>query len=325
MSPPVKTRAGHKNREAQSSRSATKSVDASSAEMRPLAKEQSNTVTNDFITVLDVRKRANKNFTRDQNGQVSKKPGPPISNALGRTINVPDADTMVDLLKMVAENPDQVIMPGGYFPGTEPADRSALATGEEFCVSSMAVLSKHLGISKNCREDLHGWHEIDGQRHIARLKENTLPSCWSIIDRDAVEGMPSHLADMTDEDYIAAMEELIPGLSDVPIVMISSSTGRVLVDGEPMAASGRHYYFQIQDGSDLERFGATLLQRSFLQGYGFMRPVRSRSHPDVIVGQRQWAIFDPSTFSRERIVYEGAPSIRGKGLTLAPPEIEIFE
>ena len=105
---------------------------------------------------------------------------------------------------------------------------------------------------------------------------------------------------------------------------LPSSTGRVLVDGEPMAASGRHYYVQVLDGSDLERFGATLLQRSFLQGFGFMRPLYSRNDHEDLVGHRQWSIFDPTTFSRERLVYEGAPTVEGKGLELASVRIEVL-
>jgi hypothetical protein len=216
-------------------------------------------------------------------------------------------------------------MPSGCFAGTEPEDRVPLAAGEEFHISSMSYIAKRKGINKDCREDLLGPQIIDGQLHYARVKDNTLPTCWAYFDRDVVDGMPFHLKNLTDGEYIAVMEKLVPGLAGVPIVMVPSSTGRVLVDGEPMAASGRHYYFQIQDGSDLERFGATLLQRSFLQGYGFMKPLYSKSEPEKVIGSRQWSIFDPSTFSRERIVYEGAPTIRGKGLALAPTKIEVFE
>ena len=97
-----------------------------------------------------------------------------------------------------------------------------------------------------------------------------------------------------------------------------------MIDGEPMSATGRHYYVPIADGDDLERFGATLLQRSFLTGYGFMRPLFATDNPDEIVGHRQWSIFDPTTFYRERLVYEGAPTVKGRGLTLAPPKIEVI-
>jgi hypothetical protein len=279
----------------------------------------------DLVTVLTTANRANKLITRDANGKLDKKSGEPISSAVAQTFNVPDADSMTAVLKMVADDSKKVIVPSGYFPGTAPLVEDPLAAGEEFHISSMSYIAKRKGINKDCHEDLLGWQIIDGQRHIARVKDNTLPTNWTYLDRDVVDGMPPHLADLTDEDYIEIVEKLVPGLAGVPIITVPSSTGRVLVDGKPMAASGRHYYFQIKDGSDLERFGATLLQRAFLQDIGFMRPLYSKSEPGKVIGSRQWSIFDPSTFSRERIVYEGAPTIRGKGLALAPTKMEILE
>jgi hypothetical protein len=317
MNSQIKTLAGKRCQRLRSYENDTTSVDNINNGPAPLLDA--------VITVLTTANRANKLITRDENGKIDKKPGKPISNAVAQTINVPDADSMAAVLRMVADDPKKVIVPSGYLPGTAPLVEEPLAAGEEFHISSMAYIAKHKGINKDCREDLLGWHKINGQWHIARVKDNTLPTNWTYLDRDVVDGTPPHHADMTDEEYIAAMEELVPGLAGVPIVMCPSSTGRVLVDGEPMAASGRHYYFQIQDGSDLERFGATLLQRSFLQGHGFMKPIYSTKNRDEVVGERQWSIFDPSTFSRERIVYEGAPTIRGKGLALAPTKIEIFE
>lgn len=91
-----------------------------------------------------------------------------------------------------------------------------------------------------------------------------------------------------------------------------------------MAATGQHYYLQNEDGEDLERFGATLLMRSFLTDYGFKRPIYSSEDRCQVVGHRQWSIFDPSTFSRERLAYEGAPTINGHGLELAPAKIEVL-
>ena len=55
-----------------------------------------------------------------------------------------------------------------------------------------------------------------------------------------------------------------------------------------------------------------------------MRPLYSKENPDQVVGQRQWSIFDPTTFSRERLAYEGAPTVEGNGLTLAPIKIEVI-
>lgn len=278
----------------------------------------------DFVTLLRVRGRANKLIRQDRNLKVSKEPGPPITNAIGVTIYVPDCAAMTDMLEGIADDPNAVIIPGGYFPGTAPAVLAPLVKGPEFFVSSKKFLTEHLGIDKDDMDNVLGWHEIDGQRHIARMKANMLPTSWMLFDRDEVKGMPDNLATMSDADWLAAMCSMVPGLDKIQMVKVASSTGRVLVDGEPMSASGRHYYVPVVGGQDIERFGATLLQRSFLNEYGFMRPLFSKEDPDEIVGYRQWSIFDPTTFSRERLVYEGAPTLKGKGLELAPPQIEVL-
>jgi len=281
-------------------------------------------VVSDFITLLRLSGRANKLIRRDKSGNLTKEAGPAITAAVACTVYVPDCATLAELLKTVADDHTSVLIPGGYFPGTAPDDDTPLSVGPEFHISSKASLAAHLGIDKDDTDQLIGWHENDGQRHIARLKANMLPSRWMLFDRDEVRGMSDKLAAMSDDEWLAAMCSMVPGLDETEIVKVPSSTGRVLVDGEPMSASGRHYYVPISDGGDLERFGATLLQRSFLSGYGFMRPLYSKEDPDKIVGQRQWSIFDPTTFSRERLVYEGAPTVEGEGLTLAPPRIEVL-
>jgi hypothetical protein len=243
----------------------------------------------DFVTGLRLEDRANKLIRRDKSGELSKEAGPAIIAAVANTVYVPDCATLADLLKTVADDPTSVIIPGGYFPGTSPDDDQPLSVGPEFQISSKAVLAANLGVHKDDTDKLIGWHEIDGQRHIARLKAKMLPSSWMLFDRDEVDGMPDELAAMSDDDWLAAMCSMVPGLDDTQMVKVLSSTGRVMVDGEPMSASGRHYYVPIRDGDDLERFGATLLQRSFLSGYGFMRPLYSKDNPDKILCQRQWS------------------------------------
>jgi hypothetical protein len=281
-------------------------------------------IDNDFITVLRLNKRANKLVRRGKNGDLSKEAGPPIVTSTATTVCVPDISAMASLLEDIADDPKTVIIPSGYFPGSEPEGSEPFAVGPKFHISSRSFLANQLGVDKDDTEKLLGWHEIDGQRHIARFKANMLSSSWMLFDRDEVKGMPENLAAMSDTEWLIAMGSMVPGLADADAVMVPSSTGRVLVDDKPMAASGRHYYVQIKDGNDLERFGATLLQRSFLQRYGFMRPLYSKDDPDQVVGHRQWSIFDPTTFSRERLVYEGAPTVKGKGLKLAPVRIEVL-
>jgi hypothetical protein len=278
----------------------------------------------DFVTVLRLDGRANKLIQRNRSGEVIKQAGPPIVSAVGSTVYVPDCEAMAALLMQIADDPTATIVPSGYFPQTEPKTDEPLAVGPEFRVSSKKFLAQHMGVDSDDTEKLVGWHWIGGERHIARIKSNMLPTSWMLLDRDEVKGMPDHLAALNDDEWFEAMSSMVPGLDEIQVVKVPSSTGRVLIDGAPMSASGRHYYVPVVDGGDLERFGATLLQRAFLEGYGFMRPLYSKDDPDEIVGHRQWSIFDPTTFSRERLVYEGAPTIRGRGVTLAPPKIEVI-
>jgi hypothetical protein len=276
----------------------------------------------DYITVLQTDGRANKLIERDAQGNVSKSAGTPISSAYAWTYNVPDAASMIWLLTAIADNPNVVIIPSGYFPGTEPPSSEPRSSGLPFVILSKREMADRFGIVGDDNLEFLGGRELNGYQHFTRLKSNMLAGSWVIFDRDEVKGMPPELSSMTDPQWVDAMADLIPGFKTVPKVMVPSSTGRVLVDGQPMAASGRHYYVQIEDGDDLERFGATLLQHSFLKRTGFERPLYSKSKPDEIIGHRQWSILDPTTFSRERIVYEGSPTIMGDGLALSPFRIE---
>ena len=279
----------------------------------------------DFVTVLTVEGRGNKLVTRDADGVIRKDGGPPISEAKAQTYRVKNPKAMTRLQRKIGKKSNTVLVLG-YVPGTEPEGRED--AGEPYKFVSKKIVAEALGVGLDTPEGLEavlGWHEIDGERCICRLKVNMSPSSWCLFDIDAVRGMPDHLASMTSDERRNALAEVIPGFADAGLVIVPSTTGRVLVDGEPMDATGEHFYVQLRDARDLERFGAVLLQRSILQGYGFMRPRYSRSDPDKIVSHVPWGIADPTTFSHERLVYDGSPSVRGEGLEIADAEIEILD
>jgi hypothetical protein len=279
----------------------------------------------DFVTVITTIGRANKLVTKNDDGSIKKDAGPPISEATAQTIRVENCDDMVALQKKVGTSPDQVLVLG-YIPGSEPA--AGAIVGEPYKIVSKKIMGAALGVDLKTpegREAVLGWHKINGERCICRLKANMVPSSWCLLDIDAVRGSPDHIAKMSGDDRLDALGDVIPGFEEAGIVIVPSTTGRVLVDGQPMDATGEHFYFQIKDIGDLERFGAVLLQRSLLQGYGFMRPHFSKSEPDIVVACVPWGIADPTTFSHERLVYDGAPTVIGKGLEVAAPNIEVFE
>jgi len=54
-----------------------------------------------------------------------------------------------------------------------------------------------------------------------------------------------------------------------------------------------------------------------------MREIYSKTTGQV-VGHRPWTIFDPSTFSPERLLFEGKPVVEGKGLAVLPATFQII-
>jgi hypothetical protein len=279
----------------------------------------------DYVTVLIVAGRANKLVKRNKDGTVEKKAGLPISEATARTVRVETPEAMVRLLRKTGVKPNRVLILG-FAPGTEPIGREDV--GKPYRIVSKKIMGEALGVDPDTPEGLEavlGWHEIDGEWCICRLKANMAPSSWCLLDIDAVRGMPENLANFDNSDRFFALADVIPGFEEAGIVTVPSTTGRVIVDGEPMDATGEHFYIQLRDPNDLERFGAVLLQRSFLEDFGFMRPRYSKNNPDKIVSKVPWGIADPTTFSHERLVYEGSPTVRGKGLEIADARIEVFE
>jgi hypothetical protein len=279
----------------------------------------------DYVTVYTLNDRANKLVTRKVGGEVQKDAGPPIYEAMAQTARISTPEDMLTLQQEISKTPNRVISLG-YVPGTEPTDSAIV--GIAYRVTSKKNMGKALGVDPETTEGLksvQGWHEVNGERTICRLKNNMVPGSWCLLDIDAVRGMPEHMANLNSEERRDAIAEVFPAFADAGLVVAPSTTGRVRVDGGPMDATGEHYYLQIEDPDDLGRFGAVMLQRSVNAGWGFMRPRHSIKNRDVVVAHVPWGINDPTTFSHERIIYEGAPTLDGEGLTLAEPRFELID
>jgi hypothetical protein len=216
-----------------------------------------------FITLYTVDGRANKLVTR-RRSKITKEAGPPMSEAMARTVRVETIDEMADLLRNIGEH-ENALISLGYTPGTEPAEGEK--EGSPYTVLSRKELAKRLDLDPDDGEAIAKLHEVDGKLFAVRSKRSMVPGGWMLFDRDITPGMPPHLATMTDDEWLDAMAEMIPGFSDAGLVKLPSTTGRVLVDGEPMEASGSHYFVRVADGDDIERFGAVLLNTAFRYDY----------------------------------------------------------
>ena len=280
------------------------------------------------VTTLTARGPCNKVIDRDTDGTVSKSMARNNGVFLAQTTPAPDLEALADILREVGTHPDCTLSLG-VFKG---------APTEPFVVLPEAMLARRLGVDPDERDALVGFHEIDGKPTVARLKENMRFGSWLLFDRDCVKGMPRELADLDREAWLAAMNRLVPGLAAARRVLLPSTSSRVVVDDLPMESKSHHLFVQVADPAEIPRVLSQLLPKSFVTTLdpdappweqpvllGFLRPKYSRADRGEVVAWQPWSIFDPSTASPERLVFDGAPAVRGDGLEVLPPQIECHE
>lgn len=255
------------------------------------------------LTVARATRPINKVVKRTPDGEIDKRSGYPLSLASARVVDVPDVDAMEALLREVSDDPCAVIIQGSPDPRFEE-----LYAGD-FMLMSVGLIEKATG-----QDYAGGVVEIDGKPTIARTKANFRPSTWMLLDRDIAPGMPAELADLDDDEFAEVMDKILPGFYEAGCVQMASTSGRVLIDGEPMDAGGTHYWFQVED--PFEQFAPRMFKLALVNDLGFMKPHAGRS-----AGGAPWTIFDPTTFSHERVVYAGKPTVKGPGLEVGPPVI----
>jgi hypothetical protein len=267
----------------------------------------------DYLTVLRTTQPCNKHATRTRDGGVKKTPGKPITAAKATVRAVPDQDAMLALLRELSKDPNAVLLQG-FHPEMIPAPGETV--GPEFGVVSAKNMAKTLGVPEGDPAVTKEIHTIKGQKVTVRAKALMVPSTWGLFDRDITDGMPDHLAKLDEPGWLEAMASMVTGLDAAGLIAVDSTSGRIWDEEAALEASGAHYWAQATDPYDWERFGATLLARSFLHRYGFRRTWGDG-------GTRNWSIFDPTTFSHERIVYAGMPTVSGPGLEVRGASIRL--
>lgn len=253
----------------------------------------------DFVTVVTDRKAINKRVTLEADGSISKEPAGQIADAQAQTVHVPDMDTFVEVYRQLGSRTDQTLILGSI-PGTEDGEPYRL-------------------VSKQRKEELG-----DTAKCFTRTRDNFQHSSWCMFDYDRIQSMPPELETESTYEWLGWLRDLVPGMTDAGLLLAPSTSSRILMGGKPaFAAKGWHGFVQVKDASDVGRFGKSLLLHSMATPYGFMRPLFSRETGEVI-GHRPWTVFDPTTFSPERLVYDGSPVV-SDGLEVAAADLTIIE
>lgn len=256
---------------------------------------------NDFITVVNNATPCNKRFTRTASG-LSKTPAATIYDASARTVRITDADAMATLLREVGEDEHATLILG-YIDGTQDGTHYNLVSG--------STIANMRGSSDSEGRFEHGEHV-----YYARLKANFSPSSWFVFDYDEPPGMPELLRSPDFQSWLGSLALIVPGLRDVGYVMLPSSSSRIIDNGILQSTKNKHMLIQAQDANDVERFGRMLFLHALQMGLGFSSLTKGGA-------MRRQSIFDPTTFSRERLLFEGKPIVVGEGLSVGPVRVEV--
>lgn len=268
----------------------------------------------------------NKVVERSSDGAVRKGMARNAGRFMAWHQPVPDLAALADVLRAVGDRPDQVLSLSVF---KNPPDRP-------FLVMSAQALAREVGCREGDRVALAGFHEVNGEPAVARIKENMELGSYLLFDRDQAEGMPDELASLGLEEWRAAVAQLFPGFDTCGMVWVPSTSSRVLVDGAaPGGASGHAFVRVAPDPSWIEHKWTQALLRALVVehaptpweepvGLAFPKPVRDRKGgTGAVLRHDWWTIVDRTTWAAARLVFDGAPVARGEGLEVAPARVEL--
>ncbi len=272
--------------------------------------------TSDTITIIrDPNHWLGKRFTLANDGSPRKESNVMVSFGIAEQRHVPDAATMADLLREVADDPNAAII-NACFP--------AIPVGERFVVLSENEMEKR-GIGGKDRASKLGVHavkmKVGGEvlhKAVGRFKDNVRPSSWQLLDRDVDQQTPAEFGTAMDFDaWLAAMGKLLPGVVSAPMVRAGSSSARVLHAGTPVGAGNGHLWVQIANADDAERLHVALLVRAAELGMAW-RKVNKHGKAGALT-----TIIDASVLIPGRLVFCGKPTA-GDGLEVLEQTVEVM-
>ena len=251
---------------------------------------------NDYITLITSKNPSNKIYNVVDGTLVKT---PPIYEGVrhAKTIKIEGLAHLKIILEWLGGLENSILVLG-YIEGST-----------EYNLISESKLKELTGL-----ETVTGLHHAGGITYAARLKKSFTQSSFFIFDRDEVEGMPVELVYENHDTWWSKMCEAYPMLEGCGYLLNRSNSGRVLHKGLQTAKDNFHVYVQAKDAGDIERFGKSALIHSFTRGVGFMKENKNG-------GFRPWSIFDPTTFSREREVFDGSPTILNNELSILKSEV----
>ena len=281
-----------------------------------------------LFTTLDGRP-CNKILTRAADGSVQKNRAK-SGRYTARTVEFSAASPMAELaelMRSVGTRPDQMISLSLF--DDPPAD--------EWQVWPSWELAEALDCTKHDRDKLKGFHLINGIWATARIKENMRLGSFLLFDRDLSDNVPTALAELDVARWRLALALLFPGIDTCGCVIMPSTSNRYVIDGIRKETLSCHMLVEVSDLNLISCVWDQACQRSMITKFApvggddeipivFPKPVRDKkSGTSKVLRYSCGTIFDTSTSTIGREVFDGAPIARCKGVEILPPEVTLCE
>lgn len=260
--------------------------------------------SNDSITVIrDPAHPLGKHFSLDQTtGNVRKESAVSVSYGIAIQYHVPDVEALRDVLQAVSDDRHAAII-NAHFP-LIPIER-------EFLILSESRF-KATGIDRY--DTAQRWPvalEFDGRSYpaLGRFKEHAAATSWILLDRDIDEHTPEQFANMTYNEWLEAVNLLLPGITKCSRLHAQSSSARVYFDDQPQGSGNGHTWVKVANPDDIERMRKTIPARALELGLAWKKPKCSRTTGEI-VGNSIATIIDWSVFTPGRLVFVGKPGVQ---------------
>lgn len=276
------------------------------------------------ITVIrDEDNQLGKRFLADGTKQAAVS----ITDGAAQTVRCETPAELADVIRYVSQDPNMAIVLAHF--GIPP--------GEEFRLLSRDMMRGALIATRGLPADhefgddeLDGVHEFPdstGQtvKAVCRTKANASSSVWILVDRDIDDQTPPQFAGLSHDEFIVALDTLLPGISQTTRVQTLSSSARVTPAGQPVGSKAGHTFVRLSHAVDRAQLKAAVRARALASGMAWLVNKYSRAQPGQVVAQDWRLLLDDSVLSVERLVFCGAPTAdEGSGLVVHDQQVEVI-
>jgi len=265
------------------------------------------------MTVIEATapKTVAKTYSAAPDGTLQKQAIANITEGTGRTICLPDAETMVGVLEDVTSSQNLVLCTGiMHGAGATP-----------YRVVPEAVLARRLNEAIGS-DALGGVHIHDGEAIAARLKRGMDPTPWLLLEMDNPPGTPDDWKPLDLGERLTMLEAVVPGISRCERIELRGSSARVH-NGSYGPAAHSHAWLRVSDPGKIDVLKQFVHVHAALQGLSFRSPRYQRANPGKIVGYAQRTLIDLSVWDRGRLVFVARPDVQAAGYQAADAAIRV--